>query len=96
MPKATPGFELSPGKWVGPGQPVYIIAEIGQNHQGSVEVAKQLISEAKEIGVDCVKFQKSCLQAKFTRKALEGKYDGVNSWGKTYGEHKEYLEFRYY
>ena len=87
-------FELSPGKWIGKDHPVYIIAEIGQNHQGSVEIAKQLISKAKEIGVDCVKFQKSCLAEKFTQKALKGKYDGPNSWGKTYGEHKEYLEFR--
>lgn len=71
----------------------FIIAEIGQNHQGSIGHAKQMIAEAKRIGVDCVKFQKSNLYAKFTRSALQRQYNGPNSWGNTYGEHKEYLEF---
>ncbi|XP_020816605.1 sialic acid synthase [Drosophila serrata] len=72
---------------------VYIIAEIGQNHQGSVATAKKMISEAKNAGCHCVKFQKSDLPAKFTRSALERKYVSDHAWGKTYGEHKEYLEF---
>lgn len=71
----------------------FIIAEIGQNHQGNIEIAKQMIAEAKAAGVDCVKFQKSCLSEKFTKNALHRPYDGPNSWGKTYGDHKEYLEF---
>lgn len=71
----------------------FVIAEIGQNHQGDIEVAKSMISEAKAAGADCVKFQKSCLREKFTQNALQRQYDGPNSWGKTYGDHKEYLEF---
>lgn len=71
----------------------FIIAEIGQNHQGDIEIAKKMIIEAKSIGADCVKFQKSCLKEKFTAAALQRSYVSVNSWGKTYGEHKEYLEF---
>jgi len=47
----------------------------------------------KECGADCVKLQKSCLKEKFTTSALSRTYDGPNSWGKTYGEHKEHLEF---
>lgn len=47
----------------------------------------------QKAGCNCVKFQKSCLKAKFTESALRRKYDGVNSWGKTYGEHKSHLEF---
>lgn len=74
-------------------QSVFIIAEIGQNHQGDIEIAKQMIIRAKEAGADCVKFQKSCLNEKFTKNALNRSYDGYNSWGKTYGNHKEYLEF---
>ncbi|XP_034662679.1 sialic acid synthase [Drosophila subobscura] len=72
---------------------VYIIAEIGQNHQGCLEEAKKMILKAKEAGCHCVKFQKSNLPAKFTRSALARDYVSENAWGKTYGEHKEYLEF---
>ncbi|EDV42379.2 uncharacterized protein Dana_GF17956 [Drosophila ananassae] len=72
---------------------VYFIAEIGQNHQGCLEMAKKMILEAKKAGCHCVKFQKSDLKAKFTRSALDREYISENSWGKTYGEHKEYLEF---
>jgi N-acetylneuraminate synthase len=43
---------------IGPGQPVYIIAEIGLNHNGDVEIAKKLIDVAKLSGCDAVKFQK--------------------------------------
>ena len=43
--------------------------------------------------MDCVKFQKSSLTDKFTESALARSYIGDNSWGKTYGEHKQHLEF---
>lgn len=43
---------------VGDGQPTYIVAEIGVNHNGSLEIAKQLIQAAYHAGVDAVKFQK--------------------------------------
>lgn len=46
------------GRLVGDDQPAYIIAEIGINHNGSVEIAKDLIRAASEAGVDAVKFQK--------------------------------------
>ena len=52
-----------------------------------------MILEAAQAGVDCVKFQKSCLEEKFTVKALQRPYDSVNSFGATYGEHKRFLEF---
>jgi N-acetylneuraminate synthase len=45
-------------KQVGDGHPTYIIAEIGINHNGSVETAKELIKAASDAGVDAVKFQK--------------------------------------
>ncbi len=50
--------ELHNGKKIGPSQPVYIIAEIGINHNGSLEIAKKLIDEAVKAGFDAVKFQK--------------------------------------
>ena len=43
---------------VGDGQPVYVIAEIGLNHNGSVDIAKQLIDVSAEAGAQAVKFQK--------------------------------------
>lgn len=71
----------------------FIIAEIGQNHQGDIDTAKKMIATAKSVGADCVKFQKSCLNEKFTETALQRSYDSDHSWGRTYGEHKKYLEF---
>lgn len=47
----------------------------------------------QKIGCNCVKFQKSCLEAKFTESALSRPYESLHSWGKTYGEHKKHLEF---
>ncbi|KAJ9579582.1 hypothetical protein L9F63_004767 [Diploptera punctata] len=95
MPKI---IELAPGRWIGESQPCFIIAEVGQNHQGDLEIAKRLIKAAKVRGwtylmTNCVKFQKSCLHEKFNNAALQRPYIGPNSWGGTYGEHKKYLEF---
>ncbi|CAG11542.1 unnamed protein product [Tetraodon nigroviridis] len=86
-------FELCPGRVVGGDHPCFIIAEIGQNHQGDIEIAKKMIKMAKDCGADCAKFQKSELEDKFNRRALERPYTSKHSWGKTYGEHKRHLEF---
>lgn len=40
-------LEIVPGKHIGEGLPCFVIAEIGQNHQGDLEIAKNLIQEAK-------------------------------------------------
>lgn len=45
-------------QWVGEGHPTYIVAEIGINHNGEVQIAKQLMDAAWHAGVDAVKFQK--------------------------------------
>ncbi|KOB75405.1 Sialic acid synthase, partial [Operophtera brumata] len=78
---------------IGGSNPCFIIAEVGQNHQGDIGIAKKLIKAAKDAGASCVKFQKTCLNEKFTKKYLERPYDNANSWGKTYGDHKRHLEF---
>ncbi len=77
---------------VGQGHPVFIIAEIGINHQGDREIAKKLIIEAKRCGADAVKFQKRCISRILTREGLDMPYVNSNSFGKTYGEHKQALE----
>jgi len=46
-----------PGRLIGPGEPPYIIAEIGSNHNGDVQLAKRLVDAAKSCGADAVKFQ---------------------------------------
>ncbi|XP_034399360.1 N-acetylneuraminic acid synthase a [Cyclopterus lumpus] len=86
-------FELCPGRMIGGDEPCFVIAEIGQNHQGDIEIAKKMIKMAKDCGADCAKFQKSELDHKFNKKALERPYTSVHSWGETYGEHKRHLEF---
>jgi len=73
-------------------EPAYVIAEIGHNHQGEVEKAKALIHAAKECGVDAVKLQKRENRRLFTREFYDSPYDNENSFGATYGEHREALE----
>lgn len=55
---------------VGPGHPCFIVAEIGINHNGSVEIAKQLIDVAVEAGCNAVKFQKRTVSVVYTTSEL--------------------------
>ncbi len=71
----------------------YIIAEIGNNHQGDLAKAKQLFKSAAECGVDAVKLQKRDNKALFTREMYDKPYENENSFGPTYGAHREALEF---
>ena len=80
------------GKRIAQEDPAYVIAEIGHNHQGDLEKAKALIHAAKECGVDAVKFQKRDNRRLFTRAFYDSPYDNENSFGATYGEHREALE----
>ncbi len=71
----------------------YVIAEIGHNHQGDLEKARQLFQRAKECGVHAVKLQKRDNRALYTGAMYDRPYDNENSFGRTYGEHREFLEF---
>ena len=78
---------------IGDNAKCYVIAEIGHNHQGSVEKARELFREAKLAGVQAVKLQKRDNRGLYTRAAYNKPYDNENSFGSTYGEHREFLEF---
>jgi sialic acid synthase len=71
----------------------YVIAEIGHNHQGDLAKAKQLIEAAKECGADAIKLQKRSNRTLFTREFFNQPYENEFSFGRTYGEHREALEF---
>ena len=71
----------------------YVIAEIGHNHQGDLEKARQLFRSAHECGVQAVKLQKRDNRALYTAEMYDRPYEHENSFGRTYGEHREFLEF---
>jgi sialic acid synthase len=71
----------------------WVIAEIGHNHQGDLEQAKRMFAVAKERGADAVKLQKRDNRSLYTREAFSRPYDSETSFGATYGEHREALEF---
>jgi sialic acid synthase len=70
----------------------FVIAEIGHNHQGSLEQAKAMVTMAKDCGANAVKVQKRSNRTLYTREFFEQPYDNEFSFGKTYGEHREALE----
>jgi N-acetylneuraminate synthase/sialic acid synthase len=80
------------GRRIADDEPAYVLAEIGHNHQGELEKAKALVHAARECGVDAVKLQKRDNRRLFTRAFYDSPYDNENSFGRTYGEHREALE----
>jgi N-acetylneuraminate synthase/sialic acid synthase len=78
---------------IGDRTPCYVIAEIGHNHQGSLDKARELFREAKLAGAHAVKLQKRDNRGLYTRAAYAKQYDNENSFGPTYGEHRAFLEF---
>lgn len=70
---------------------VFVIAEIGINHNGDLGLAKQLIDAAKEVGCDAVKFQKRTIDIVYTPETLAAPRE--SPWGTTQREQKEGLEF---
>jgi len=71
----------------------YVIAEIGHNHQGSIDSAKQMFAEAQRSGANAVKLQKRDNRTLYTKAMFDKPYDNENSFGATYGQHREALEF---
>ena len=82
---------------------IYIIAEIGQNHNGDINLAKKLIDMAstpiKDVSfnktltpINAVKFTKRDLSEELTDDANSKHYESIHSYGKTYGLHRKKLE----
>jgi len=71
----------------------FIIAEVGHNHQGNLEQALKLIGAAATAGASAVKFQKRDNKNLFTPKMYDEPYNSENSFGDTYGLHRDALEF---
>ncbi len=78
-------------QWVGPGYPCFIVAEIGINHNGDVEIAKKLIDAAVAAGANAVKFQKRTVDVVYTPEELARPRE--NPFGPTNGDLKRGLEF---
>lgn len=71
-----------------------VVAEIGCNHMGQMEIAKELIALAKQAGAGYVKFQKRNNKELLTEEQYNAPHPvPENSYGDTYGAHREYLEF---
>jgi sialic acid synthase len=72
-----------------------IVAEIGCNHQGDLEIAKEMVQTAAIFcKVDYVKFQKRCVKELLTPEEYDAPHPApLHSYGRTYGEHREFLEF---
>jgi len=78
-------------KLVGLGHPCYVVAEIGINHNGSLELAKALIDAAVAAGCDAVKFQKRTIEIVYSAEELARPRE--NPFGPTNGDLKRGLEF---
>ncbi len=72
---------------------IFVIAEIGINHNGEIEIAKDLIDVAIDAGADAVKFQKRTIDLVYSNKMLDSPRE--SPWGETQREQKEGLEFNF-
>jgi len=72
----------------------FVIAEVGQNHNGDLELAREYVRIFAQEGADAVKFQTRNNKYLFSKDAYEAPYDSENAFADTYGAHREILELR--
>lgn len=90
--KKTKTVVTRSGLRIGHDQPCFLVAELGNNHQGEFSLAKEMVHAAAEIGAGGVKFQKRHTPSLLTEEGMAAPYTGPNSFGPTYGEHRDALE----
>lgn len=78
-------------RWIGDGEPCFVTAEIGINHNGDLDIARKLISAAAAAGCDAVKFQKRTVDVVYTAEELARPRE--NPFGPTNGDLKRGLEY---
>lgn len=78
-------------RWVGEGEPCFVVADVGINHNGDIELARKLISSAVLAGCDAVKFQKRTVEVVYTSEELAKPRE--SPFGTTNGDLKRALEF---
>ena len=76
------------------GEEPFVIAEVGQNHQGNLEVAREYIHVFASQGADAIKFQTRNNSYLFSNAAYNAPYGSENSFASTYGMHREALELK--
>ena len=80
------------GRRIAEDTPAYVIAEVGHNHGGKFDTARDLIRMAAHCGADAVKLQKRDNATLYAPELLNAPYENEHSFGKTYGEHRAALE----
>lgn len=88
----APSFRLHARRSIGLTSPTFVVAELGQNHNGDVALAEQLVDAAAWAGADAVKLVKRDLSAELTQASRNRRYDSAHSFGATYGDHRRALE----
>ena len=83
------------GRTISQDSAVWVVAEIGTNHQGDIDQAEQLIAAAYHAGADAVKFQKRDNRTLYSQAEYDAPYLSENAFGLTYGAHRDFLEFDY-
>lgn len=86
-----PAIRISPTRQIGDGEPCLLVAEVGQNHNGEMILARELIERIAG-HADAVKLCKRHIPSELTRAAYDRPYPGPHSFGPTYGAHREFLE----
>jgi sialic acid synthase len=80
------------GRLISDSEPCYVIAELGGNHGGDRDVVADMVDAAEKAGADIVKFQKRDNANLYTSALLSKAYENENSFGPTYGAHRDAIE----